>query len=230
MTTPATWNAGSGNWFTALNWNEPNPNPPPDTLHHVPNADNDVSIPNNNGTTPFTVTYAGTSTINTLAGNDTGLLDITSGSLTILNGGAANRQVDKRPVRQRAGIPPGGTAVVRHGNKRPAHPKCPVTNGFNGLGRRHVGHPGDTHQADRGDDTRFRLSERTRHPHRESPHISTNVYPQMRVSCTHAPAHSKRVIIRAHDQRAKPQHVGAPGAGGCGGRNRTNVPSYQEFE
>src|SRR5688572_13791138 len=90
MTTPATWNAGSGNWFTALNWNEPNPNPPPDTLHHVPNADNDVSIPNNNGTTPFTVTYAGTSTINTLAGNDTGLLDITSGSLTILNGGAAN--------------------------------------------------------------------------------------------------------------------------------------------
>lgn len=90
MATPTTWNAGSGNWFTAANWDEPNPNPPPATLREVPDADNDVAIPNNFGTTPFTVTYAGTSIINTLNGSDTGLLAITSGALTILNGSAAN--------------------------------------------------------------------------------------------------------------------------------------------
>ena len=95
MPTQATWNALSGSWFSAGNWDEPNPAPPPapPIIHYVPGADNDVSIPNNSGLnppTPFTVTYNGTSTINTLAGEASGTLDITGGSLTLLNGGQYN--------------------------------------------------------------------------------------------------------------------------------------------
>jgi hypothetical protein len=29
-TVTATWNTGAGDWFVAGNWQEPNPNPPPD--------------------------------------------------------------------------------------------------------------------------------------------------------------------------------------------------------
>ena len=91
MSTPATWNTTSGNWFSAANWDEPNPNAPPPLLHHVPGADEDVSIPDNSGANaPFTVSYNGTSTINTLEGSIVGTLNITGGSLTILNGGAFN--------------------------------------------------------------------------------------------------------------------------------------------
>ena len=91
MSTPATWNAASGNWFSAANWDEPNPDAPPPLLHHVPGADEDVSIPDNGGIgTPFTVSYNGTSTINTINGSIVGTLDITGGSLTLLHGGAFN--------------------------------------------------------------------------------------------------------------------------------------------
>ncbi len=54
------------------NRDEPNPNQPPPLLHHVPGASEDVSIPNNSGaSTPFTVSYDGTGTVNTLAGDIT---------------------------------------------------------------------------------------------------------------------------------------------------------------
>jgi hypothetical protein len=91
MPTPATWNATSGNWFSSGNWDEPNPDAPPPLLHYVPGADEDVSIPDNSNIgTPFTVSYNGTSTINTLNGNIVGTLDITGGSLALLHGGAFN--------------------------------------------------------------------------------------------------------------------------------------------
>ncbi len=89
----ATWNALSGNWFTAANWDEPNPAAPPPTLHYVPGANEDAVLGNNSGATPptpFTVTYNGTSTVNSINGNITGTLDITGGSLTLANGGAFN--------------------------------------------------------------------------------------------------------------------------------------------
>ena len=87
-TISATWNAAGGNWFSAANWNEPDPGPPATTVHYVPGANNDVTIPDNSGVaTPFSIAYAGTSTVNTLtsAGNLT--LNVTSGSLTTANGG-----------------------------------------------------------------------------------------------------------------------------------------------
>ena len=88
MTIPALWNTGSGAWFNAANWDEPNPTPPPATLHYVPGPDNDVNIPDNSLVgTPFTVTYAGTSTINTLASSGAATLEFQTGSLTIDNGG-----------------------------------------------------------------------------------------------------------------------------------------------
>ncbi len=89
----ATWNALSGNWFTAANWDEPNPAAPPPTLHYVPGVNEDAVLGNNSGATPptpFTVTYNGTSSVNSINGNITGTLDITGGSLTLVNGGAFN--------------------------------------------------------------------------------------------------------------------------------------------
>jgi len=93
-TVTATWNALSGDWFTAANWNEPNPSPgEPTIIHYVPGANEVAVIPNNSGVTPatpFTVTYNGTSTIDSLQGADTGTLDMTGGALTLLNGGQYN--------------------------------------------------------------------------------------------------------------------------------------------
>ncbi|MFI0846987.1 beta strand repeat-containing protein [Mesorhizobium sp. IMUNJ 23232] len=91
MSTPATWNTTSGNWFSAANWDEPNPDAPPPLLHHVPGADEDASLPDNSGIgTPFTVSYNGTSTINTINGSIVGTLNMTGGSLTLLHGGGFN--------------------------------------------------------------------------------------------------------------------------------------------
>ena len=88
MTVSANWNALSGSWFTAANWSEPNPSPPPPLLHYVPGSTEDVSIPDNSNLgNAFTVSYSGTDTINSLNGSVVGTLDMTSGSLTLLNGG-----------------------------------------------------------------------------------------------------------------------------------------------
>ncbi len=89
MTTiSATWNTGSGIWFSPANWDEPNPNPPPPLLHYVPGPQNDVIIPDQSGMlTPFTITYDGISTINTLTSTRAVTLDFVAGSLTIDNGG-----------------------------------------------------------------------------------------------------------------------------------------------
>jgi hypothetical protein len=89
-TTTATWTADDGDWFVGGNWQEPNPNypPPPQYLHYVPGSDNDASIPNNTGTnTRVTVSYDGTDTVNTLGSVGSVTLNITGGSLTVLNGG-----------------------------------------------------------------------------------------------------------------------------------------------
>jgi Ca2+-binding RTX toxin-like protein len=89
MTTiSATWNTTSGLWFSPGNWDEPNPNPPPPLLHYVPGPQNDVIIPDHSGMlTPFTITYDGISTINTLTSTRAVTLDFVAGSLTIDNGG-----------------------------------------------------------------------------------------------------------------------------------------------
>jgi len=89
MTTiSATWNTTSGIWFSPANWDEPNPNPPPLLLHEVPDADNDVIIPDHSGIgTPFTITYAGVSTVNTLTSTRALTLQFQAGSLTLDNGG-----------------------------------------------------------------------------------------------------------------------------------------------
>jgi hypothetical protein len=91
-TTTSTWTADDGDWFVSANWQETNPNPPPQYLHYVPGADNDVSIPNNTGTnTTVTVSYDGTDTVNSLGSVGSVTLDITGGSLTVLNGGFFDR-------------------------------------------------------------------------------------------------------------------------------------------
>ncbi len=89
MTTiSATWNTTSGIWFSPANWDEPNPSPPPPLLHYVPGPQNDVIIPDQSGIlTPFTITYDGISTINTLTSTRAVTLDFVAGSLTIDNGG-----------------------------------------------------------------------------------------------------------------------------------------------
>jgi len=82
----ASWNTGSGDWFASGNWDEPNPNPPPNLLHYVPGAGNDVSIQNNatDGST-LTVSYNGTDTVNTLNSIGAVTLNLSGGSLAILN-------------------------------------------------------------------------------------------------------------------------------------------------
>ena len=88
MTTPATWNTVSGAWFTPANWDEPNTHPPQPLQHYVPGIGNDVTIPDKSGIgTPFTITYAGTSTINSLTSTGAATLSFQTGALTIGNGG-----------------------------------------------------------------------------------------------------------------------------------------------
>lgn len=94
-TISATWNTGNGEWFSSANWDEPNPNAPPQLLHYVPTADNDVFIPDNSSVgTPFSINYNGTSTVNSLNGAANARLSLTGGSLTILNGGVGLGTVD----------------------------------------------------------------------------------------------------------------------------------------
>lgn len=81
----ATWNATSGSWFTAGNWSDQNPTPPPDTISGVPGADNSVNI--DNASSAFTVSYDGTDTIYSLTTQSEVTLSIDGGSLTILDEG-----------------------------------------------------------------------------------------------------------------------------------------------
>ena len=83
-TVTATWNTSGGDWFIASNWDEPNQAPPPPTVHFVPGADNDVTFGN---TGPYTVTYNGTDTVNSLSGAQMVTLAIGGGSLTVGVGG-----------------------------------------------------------------------------------------------------------------------------------------------
>ena len=76
----ATWNTTAGDWFAAGNWDEPNPVPPPPTIHYVPTADNDVTF---NGTGPYTVTYNGTDTVHSIGGSQLVTIAIDGGSLTV---------------------------------------------------------------------------------------------------------------------------------------------------
>lgn len=88
MAVSATWNATSGVWFSPGNWDEFDD--AGRLVHYIPLAGNDVYLPDNSGTTPgtpFTVTYNGTSTINTLNGSVIGLVDMVGGKLTVLAGG-----------------------------------------------------------------------------------------------------------------------------------------------
>lgn len=88
MATSATWNTGSGDWFSAANWDEPNPNPPPPILHYVPGANEDASLPDQSlAGTPFTVSYNGADTVNSLTGAGNATLGITGGALTVNTGG-----------------------------------------------------------------------------------------------------------------------------------------------
>ena len=87
-TVTATWNTDAGDWFVAGNWQEPNPNPPPDTVSYVPDANNDVQIyGGSDAASDFTITYDGTDTVNTLANDGIVTLDITGGSLGVVAGG-----------------------------------------------------------------------------------------------------------------------------------------------
>ncbi len=82
----ATWIAAGGNWFDPLNWSVTSP-------PHVPGRNENVVIPDNTGTPPpkpFTITYNGTSTVNWVSGVRNATLDITGGSLSLLNGGNYN--------------------------------------------------------------------------------------------------------------------------------------------
>src|SRR5580658_3146232 len=90
-TITATWNTVGGDWFIAGNWTEPNSSPPPSTLNYVPGSNNDVGVPDNTGDdAAFTITYDGTDTVNTLDSDANVTLDMTGGSLEILNGGGFN--------------------------------------------------------------------------------------------------------------------------------------------
>jgi Ca2+-binding RTX toxin-like protein len=62
--------------------------PPPPLLNVVPGIGNDVTIPDKSGIgTPFTIIYAGTSTINSLTSTRAVTLSFQTGALTIGNGG-----------------------------------------------------------------------------------------------------------------------------------------------
>jgi hypothetical protein len=83
-TIAATWIAGNGSWFTAGNWQEPNPNAPPPYLHYVPNSGNDVSVSNTAQTT-LTIAYNGTDTVNTISSTGAVALSMTGGLLGLAN-------------------------------------------------------------------------------------------------------------------------------------------------
>ena len=83
----ATWNTTSGDWFAAGNWNEPNPAPPPATLHYVPSAGDDANF---NGTGPYTVTYNGVDSVHSIVGAQLVTLAITGGALNLGTGGTGS--------------------------------------------------------------------------------------------------------------------------------------------
>ena len=82
--TTATWNTTAGDWFSAGNWNEPNPDGSNNTLHFVPGPDNDTQF---NGTGPYTVTYNGTDSVDAIDGANLVTLAIGGGSLSVGAGG-----------------------------------------------------------------------------------------------------------------------------------------------
>jgi hypothetical protein len=79
----------SGNWSTGADWFQVVPEPAPifsETLDVQPGIDNDaVIVPT--GSTPFTVTYNETDTVNQLSGNTLATLDLLGGTLAINQGG-----------------------------------------------------------------------------------------------------------------------------------------------
>ena len=86
----ATWNTTSGDWFAAGNWNEPNPAPPPSTLHYVPSAGDDANF---NGTGPYTVTYNGVDSVHSIVGAQLVTLAITGGALNVGTGGTGSNSL-----------------------------------------------------------------------------------------------------------------------------------------
>ena len=80
----ATWNTTGGDWFSAGNWNELNPVPPPPTIHYVPGPGDDVTF---NGTGPYTVTYNGIDSVNSITGAGLVTLAMGGGLLTVGAGG-----------------------------------------------------------------------------------------------------------------------------------------------
>ena len=79
----ATWNTIGGDWFVASNWDEPNPVPPPPTIHYVPTAGDDVTF---NAPGPYIVTYNGLDGVDALNGQ-AATLAINGGLLAIGAGG-----------------------------------------------------------------------------------------------------------------------------------------------
>jgi hypothetical protein len=82
---PDSWTAGSGNWDDGDNWLQvvPIPNPPyQENVYEPPVASNDAEI-EPGGSTPFTVSYDETDTVNQLTGSAQATLSMTGGTLTI---------------------------------------------------------------------------------------------------------------------------------------------------
>jgi len=81
-TVSATWNQTNGNWFVDANWNEPNG---VGVDHYIPGANNDVHVTGSPTSPAYVISYAGASTIYSLASTGYATLNMTSGSLELLN-------------------------------------------------------------------------------------------------------------------------------------------------